>query len=69
MTNQDIEVIPVEQSFSQVPSTINTKGKHNSSSNAHHFKNRSIHMNKRAITLDFSTNFDISFFHKIKIAK
>lgn len=69
MTNQDIEVLPVEQSFSQTPSTTNTKGKNNSSSIAHHYKKRPIHMNKIAITRDVSIGFDISFFRTIKIAK
>jgi hypothetical protein len=75
MTTKDIEVIPVEQSSSEMPSRVNAKVKSNSSSNVHDLKNQSIAKGTLSMiregrrTRNMSITYDVSTARKIRIAK
>jgi hypothetical protein len=75
MTTKDIEVIPVEQSSSEMPSRVNAKVKSNSSSNVHDLKNQSIAKNTSSVvckdrrTRNMPITYDVSTARKIQIAK
>jgi hypothetical protein len=75
MATKHIEVIPVEQPSSGMPSHINAKVKSNSSSNRHDLKSQSMAKNissmvyKGRRTRNMSITYDVSTVHKIRIAK
>jgi hypothetical protein len=75
MTTKEIEVIPVEQSSSGMPSHVNAKVKSNSSSNRHDLKSQSMAKNTSSMvykgrrTRNMSITYDVSTARKIRIAE
>jgi hypothetical protein len=75
MTTNDIEVVPVEQPSSGMPSHINTNVKSNSSSNRPDLKSQSMAKNTSSViykgrrTRNMSITYDVSTARKIQIAK
>ncbi len=74
MTTNDIEVIPIEQSSSQVPSHVDAKIKPNFISNAHHSEGHAVDRNNSSITRksrrasNISIGFDVPTTRKTRIA-
>jgi hypothetical protein len=75
MTTKDIEVIPVEQPSSGMPSHIDTKVKSNSSSNRHDLKSQSMAKNPSSMvykgrrTRNMSITYDASTARRMQISK